>query len=881
MNGNILGEEPSEVFTKQIKIRQEKLALKEIPDDVITWYSSKNVWLRLASSVNKNGSDLLAKNNILFGGTLGYNNVEGKEKWSLKPGFTDINSSYDKTQYGFKPMPGIIEAKITGNAGNAKIKIADIKIKVYSPEQLEIIEQLYLRLKYSILLEWGHTIYLNNNGNTQTFNNFTTKPFIDLFTPGITQQKILEDIELERQNYYGNYDGFFGSVTSFNYNFNQDGSYDVNLTAVTQGDILESMTVGVADNQNKTETNKPVIELTKDITRFNKFLQDITIKPQEEVKKLYNLTHPNSVFYVKNFKSSNGWLWVRETNTQYYITLGGLLEYLEKNRNIFAKNQSYLRYNYDPETNLCLTYPGHISADPRICLIPVTNPKTNEVLQKHFDRFKINDNPYLGRLMCMLINVDFLSNLLISLRRKNGGGIMLYDFLTNILLEINDTLGNQNKLDLHYDVETGEIKILELAPLNYKNFKPTKPRAEFNLFGIGNFIKEVNFNVSPSKEMASMLAIGAASNGNQPGTNATAVSQYNKDLGLEDRTFPTKNTLEGNKPPNPNNIIDKISNALELTYKNKDINKETIEVLKSINKEYGEYTIGQLTEKGNIAAPFFLPFNLSLNLDGISGIKFMQKIDVSPSSIKILPSYYKDKEGNPIANMYIKGIDHTIRNNRWETQLNTIMSPINFKTSEAELFQALTEPIQQPIPPTYEKISCDQEATIKLSPSFNLAQVSCRAAISKYHLPQEGEIKNTYKGNFTRQQLIDNLKQISLNVLEHIKHRYPSMIITSGYRNKGTRSQHELGEAIDIQFGDIVGTLANQNEKMLERAKDIKELLSNKVGFDQFLLEYKTERGGRPWIHISYSKTNRKQYNTFLNDVCAINGRNNLYNPLA
>jgi hypothetical protein len=183
------------------------------------------------------------------------------------------------------------------------------------------------------------------------------------------------------------------------------------------------------------------------------------------------------------------------------------------------------------------------------------------------------------------------------------------------------------------------------------------------------------------------------------------------------------------------------------------------------------------------------------------------------------------------------------------------------------------------IPPSTEKISCDQEAKIQISPNYNLAQLSCRAAASKYHLPLDGEIKSHPRGNFSRQQIIDNLKLIANNVLEPIKNKWPSTIVTSGYRNKGTRSQHEIGEAIDLQFGDITGTLSIQNEKMLQRAKDIKQLLGTK--YDQFLLEYKTIEGGRPWIHISFTKNNRKEASTFLNNVYASNGRNNFYNPLA
>ena len=106
------------------------------------------------------------------------------------------------------------------------------------------------------------------------------------------------------------------------------------------------------------------------------------------------------------------------------------------------------------------------------------------------------------------------------------------------------------------------------------------------------------------------------------------------------------------------------------------------------------------------------------------------------------------------------------------------------------------------------------------------------------------------------------------------------MFVTNAYRNKGGRSQHEAGMAADIQFTDIVGSISTQNAAYETRAKKIKTLLNG--NYDQFLLEYKTTRGGRPWIHISYkSEGKRKEASTFLNDTYAANGRNKLYNALA
>ena len=65
----------------------------------------------------------------------------------------------------------------------------------------------------------------------------------------------------------------------------------------------------------------------------------------------------------------------------------------------------------------------------------------------------------------------------------------------------------------------------------------------FNVFGVkpgvgGSFIRNVNLNGTISSDFASMISIGAQSNGNQLSENATSFSNYN--AGLVDRIIPKK-----------------------------------------------------------------------------------------------------------------------------------------------------------------------------------------------------------------------------------------------------------------------------------------------------------------------------------------------------
>mgnify|MGYP003376495894 CR=1 FL=1 len=410
----IIGGDIDDIYSQQIKIRQDNLNKFELSDDIIVW-KNKEAWCRLVSSVNISGSNDSAQNHILFGGTLGFDEAKGvvgeggiyvsPASWYTKPGFNqDVSefSTYENTQYGYKPMPHISNVKIDF-IGQGTLKYAEIKIKVYSPEQFEIIDQLYMRPGYSILLEWGHNIYLDNKGNKQQFNTFETLPFTKFFNKGTKIEEIYNQLEEERKQHVGNYDGFFGIIMSYNWSFNKDGSYDINVRAVSQGVVIDSLNIGVAKNDNKIEEGKPSIALYKDASLFNKFLYELIANPEK-----YPLTSPTSKIHVDKFNMGESTQkWGKETNNQHYITLGALLEYLDKYRNIFNDNkQTIIKYDYT-EDNFCLTWPYQISVDPTICLIPGKDPGTGKNIYDNLINYK-TDNPYIARSMYILINVNFL-----------------------------------------------------------------------------------------------------------------------------------------------------------------------------------------------------------------------------------------------------------------------------------------------------------------------------------------------------------------------------------------------------------------------------------------------------------------------------------------
>ena len=117
--------------------------------------------------------------------------------------------------------------------------------------------------------------------------------------------------------------------------------------------------------------------------------------------------------------------------------------------------------------------------------------------------------------------------------------------------------------------------------------------------------------------------------------------------------------------------------------------------------------------------------------------------------------------------------------------------------------------------------------------------------LSKYYtvgdLTNRGQRKIVDRLGLRADEIYCNLKALCENVLDTIKEKYPNVKINSGLREENTRSQHNVGQAVDISFPDL------SRAQLYDRVIEIQKL----IPYDQLILEYNTP-GGNGWIHISY-----------------------------
>ena len=336
MAREVIGSGFTENVKSQFKAREDLFSLKKRNNDQLLYMNSNGAWARLVSSVNTltneeivklakfevgpkdvEGSNKLAKFNVLLGGTkkqsagTNNNNLKGgidttqnytpiviKDDLTITEGQLRTNQYNNYSSLGFRPTPGIDNVSIKSVGTYGTLREAVVKITAWTLEDLEVIQALYLRPGYSMLLEWGHSMYINNDGELNKdgvgalYNGF-------LDSKKQTPRKIEKDLTEKKEQHSGNYDAMYGYVKNFNWSFREDGGYDCEVTLISKGSVLESMSIKYdPENSLKTKNKEDSKNTRERVSPFHKFFNDIA--------KIKQTTFTKQDLLEKNSKEEEG-----------------------------------------------------------------------------------------------------------------------------------------------------------------------------------------------------------------------------------------------------------------------------------------------------------------------------------------------------------------------------------------------------------------------------------------------------------------------------------------------------------------------------------------------------------------------------------------------
>ena len=356
----------------------------------------------------------------------------------------------------------------------------------------------------------------------------------------------------------------------------------------------------------------------------------------------------------------------------------------------------------------------------------------NDFITKNGASWQYGSEPFLGRLANIYVNINYISTVIEELPMKSNdiqrNEKNSLEFLNTILTDININLGGINSIKMIIPDGGGMVKFVENIPQQFQNQQyRSEDYCKFNTFGFsrgtpnniagsllndqrqGSIVRNISIDASISSNFSTMISIGAQANGNQSSGNATSFSNYNS--GLIDRMIPTKvvnnvkTAAEEKVEPaktqrdymkeviedltTSNYLAELTKNSVDLPGPGGDLSGgvyrdvylqrqwygDDLEAFAEIGATYHQYLSGIYSQPaseggaGVLKAPFFLPFNLSLELDGISGIVMMERFEIDQ---KILPPSYDPGS----VEIIIKTVDHEISQNAWITKLGTQSVPI-------------------------------------------------------------------------------------------------------------------------------------------------------------------------------------------------------------
>jgi len=667
-------------------------------------------------------SEELASNFVLQGGVLkpqtatdGKRSFELREGLELRGNFLDHNGaySYDDT-LGYRPMPGITDFTVQSQGSFGTLKKSDIQFKVWSLEHLNSMEQLYFRPGFNILIEYGSAAFLDSESEELEVNTLEYSLADEYLKRSKTLAQLDAEIDKLELKTCFNYSGFLGRIVNFSWSYNTDGGFDCSIQIQARGEIVESLKLLMEDNSDSglnsfstsTPSKMPEFTFLKGLkalkgTQRDAFAEKYLLDIDGEFDKDEFIVTSSNRFNVEGLETQ------ADENSKYkvgrkydndfkFMTLGTLLTLINNFcviENEKGEKETSFRTKRYENKHSCgyITFPGHVALNPLISMLPFKSEKgvymsDLELYGAYTDQSVQMPNEISGdklestNIYHILINIDYIIELVESLYKgkDNTADINVFSFLKTVLGKLNSNQGSINNLDLDLDKRVNEWRVVDR---DY--YDPEKSSgdsySELDLVGLGSLVTNFSLETKISGALTNMLAISAAVSGNDG--DLDSMSRYN--MGLKDRFKDSVYTGVADKPVEDDSASkeetqkhaleagSKVANCYSIYNKSKKLDITAFENTKISHTSYTEkaYKLNQksIRQSGKKASyKGIIPMNLSLTIDGISGLKVGEAFRINNS---VLPSSYHNRVGFIITGL----ADKIGGDSKWSTEITTKM----------------------------------------------------------------------------------------------------------------------------------------------------------------------------------------------------------------
>lgn len=722
-------------------------------DSQLQFFNSNTGWIKVTSSVNiraegtedqestklpylpnpiggagfKNveipngGSPDLAKKYVLLGGTL--------QEQSIRTGILsdtdDSRSSYElDPTFGYVPMPGIDNFSVKHAGTYGSLRVATLEFKVNSIQQLSDMEALFMRPGYSLLVEWGHSIYLDANGEIQT----QVQTFGDEYFNLYKKRDIVERIKYLRDISNNNYEAMYAIVTNFTWQYAQNGEYECKVDLTAAGSIMESLKLVVEskpqpEDETKNEFERYATPLSEFLYAIQNLTPDLAGKSSEDhvekllsgAKKIFTYSGAKkntdeelkkknqSIFdpIIKELQDNNRDLKIFSVKTDIdtteniasagsfkYIPLSNLLACLNINYTLKSNDGVIVDFNINTEEKQTYTtFLEHVIIDPAVGFFPKNIGSTDIGEGKIYSDSAFflqyaavgNELDDHSDILNICVNVDLIINVMEQyLNSTDDTAKTILNLLNNILGQLNIYGGNVNDFDLFHNDEGFEFFIVD------RKVTPgliDLSQSVIDIFGLNSIIEDLNISSGITSEMSSMIAVAAASERSDLNEQLDNMQKWNK--GLIDRTQPAKFLKEVPKEEDripAREILTKLASLRDfekISYIESDYKS-----LQSTHAALMREFLLLYTTKNETNLPGIIPIELNLQMKGIAGFKIGQGFNITQ---ELLPERYRDNVA-----FIITDVEHSIVDNKWVSNITGLMTVASiYKDSRIQAIEPL------------------------------------------------------------------------------------------------------------------------------------------------------------------------------------------------
>jgi len=600
----------SDKTVAQVKKREEYTSNNSKSIGDLSSLNQNTGWVKVSS-----GSNILAKDKqktwsgparrfILHGGAMmTKDQAENRQVDIVRKGinfdkgtsFSNSGNAYnnysDRYGLGYRPMPGITSFNLKSYNPYGTLRQADITFTVFSLDDLEEAERLFLRPGFTSIIEFGHTVFTNNKGEQETFGKTINTLDEGFVFSTQTIEDVEKAIENKRDEADGNYDGFFGYVSNFGYSFRPDGGFDCSMKVVSKGVILDSIKGGETSDGAKIEDSKKEenkenskdSSVSKHKSIFHtifKSISEYVPKPEEPdsfTPKLVDVfgeceLNGENIKLFTTLDTENQCKFIyanvtdpvqgqgddseqKATERLSYVPLRFVLDIFNKFASIYEvkdKNRNNPIISFALEFgNKFRTFQKHFSVIPSNVHLPkkgpsISNPNGHRLygmtagdahtkMEDYGASGNNSDDNGKNEILNIFISTKILLTLSDHLYDEANTSTTFIDFINTLLEKINTALSDICNLSLFYNEGINKYEIVDLYGVGKVKKIPT-----ITLTGLKSTVKELSISSRLSANTAAQISIAAQGTVTNYNENVRAIRSWN--LGAVDRFIPSKVT---------------------------------------------------------------------------------------------------------------------------------------------------------------------------------------------------------------------------------------------------------------------------------------------------------------------------------------------------